>query len=49
MIGTLERERDRMTERIECLIRNRDAIADYLNTVRSNKSADTTSEVSATS
>ncbi|MFD4757858.1 MerR family transcriptional regulator [Streptomyces sp. NPDC058439] len=51
MIGTLERERDRMTERIECLIRNRDAIADYLNAVRSNKSASAhaTSEVPATS
>ncbi|MGW2089992.1 MerR family transcriptional regulator [Streptomyces sp. NPDC001880] len=49
MIGTLERERDRMTERIECLIRNRDAIADYLNAVRSNKSANATSEVPTTS
>ncbi|MEU3220236.1 MerR family transcriptional regulator [Streptomyces sp. NPDC006971] len=39
MIGTLERERDRMTERIECLTRNRDAIGEYLNAVRGNKSA----------
>ncbi|MFC9650771.1 MULTISPECIES: MerR family transcriptional regulator [unclassified Streptomyces] len=34
MLATLERERDRMTERIRCLVRNRDAIADYLDTVR---------------
>ncbi|MFE9888276.1 MerR family transcriptional regulator [Streptomyces scopuliridis] len=34
MIATLEHERDRMTERIACLIRNRDAIADYLDAVR---------------
>ena len=35
MLATLERERDRMTERIDCLIRNRDAIAEYLDVVRS--------------
>ncbi|MFF4417706.1 MerR family transcriptional regulator [Streptosporangium sp. NPDC001559] len=34
MIATLEHERDRMTERIQSLTRNRDAIADYLDTVR---------------
>ncbi|SFO97489.1 DNA-binding transcriptional regulator, MerR family [Amycolatopsis arida] len=34
MIATLERERDRMTERIQCLVRNRDAIAGYLEAVR---------------
>ncbi|WP_219465984.1 MerR family transcriptional regulator [Nonomuraea rhizosphaerae] len=34
MIATLEGERDRMTDRINCLTRNRDAIADYLDTVR---------------
>ncbi|MFJ9032064.1 MerR family transcriptional regulator [Streptomyces sp. NPDC102274] len=34
MINTLEHERDRMTERIACLIRNRDAIAGYLDAVR---------------
>ena len=34
MIATLERERDRMTERIEFLARNRDAIAEYLEAVR---------------
>ncbi|TPQ19973.1 MerR family transcriptional regulator [Streptomyces sporangiiformans] len=33
MIATLEHERDRMTERINCLTRNRDAIADYLDAV----------------
>lgn len=30
MIATLEHERDRMTRRIEVLIRNRDAISEYL-------------------
>ncbi|MFI6495821.1 MerR family transcriptional regulator [Nonomuraea typhae] len=34
MIATLERERDRMTERVTCLVRNRDAIAGYLEAVR---------------
>ncbi|GAA3927945.1 MerR family transcriptional regulator [Actinomadura viridis] len=33
MIATLERERDRMTGRIDCLTRNRDAIAEYLDEV----------------
>jgi DNA-binding transcriptional MerR regulator len=33
-IAILERERDRMTERIACLVRNRDAISDYLDVVR---------------
>ena len=33
MIDTLARERDRMTERISCLTRNRDAIAEYLDAV----------------
>jgi DNA-binding transcriptional MerR regulator len=37
MIATLERERDRMTERIECLTRNRDAIADYVEAVRDER------------
>ena len=36
MLATLEHERDRMTERIRCLTRNRDAIADYLAAVRVN-------------
>ncbi|WP_433186536.1 MerR family transcriptional regulator [Actinoallomurus sp. CA-150999] len=44
MIGTLERERDRMTDRIECLTRNRDAIAEYLEAVR----GDVPSAVAAT-
>jgi DNA-binding transcriptional MerR regulator len=34
MIATLERERDQMTRRIECLARNRDAIGDYLAAAR---------------
>lgn len=33
MLATLQRERDRMTRRIECLIRNRDAIDGYLSAV----------------
>ncbi|MFX0573421.1 MerR family transcriptional regulator [Nocardia nepalensis] len=36
MLATLEHERDRMTDRIRCLSRNRDAIAEYLETVRGN-------------
>ena len=38
MIATLEHERDRMTERVQCLTRNRDAIAEYLNAVRGYES-----------
>jgi DNA-binding transcriptional MerR regulator len=34
MIATLERERDRMSQRVECLTRNRDAISEYLEAVR---------------
>lgn len=34
MIAMLERERDRMNERVECLARNRDAIAEYLDVIR---------------
>ncbi|MFH8568019.1 MerR family transcriptional regulator [Streptomyces sp. NPDC017993] len=33
MLATLRRERDRMTERIQCLARNRDAIGEYLDAV----------------
>ncbi|MEU5212453.1 MerR family transcriptional regulator [Streptomyces sp. NPDC020742] len=33
MLATLRRERDRMTERIRCLTRNRDAIGAYLDAV----------------
>jgi DNA-binding transcriptional MerR regulator len=47
MIDTLQCEQARLSERIECLTRNRDAIADYLDTVLSVKSANT--ESSATS
>ncbi|MGW2329759.1 MerR family transcriptional regulator [Streptomyces sp. NPDC001700] len=41
MIATLEHERDRMTERIAFLIRNRDAIAEYLAVVRDDVSEGT--------
>ncbi|MFH8839187.1 MerR family transcriptional regulator [Streptomyces sp. NPDC017868] len=34
MLETLENERDRMTDRIRCLTRNRDAVAEYLDAVR---------------
>ncbi|ARF55758.1 MerR family transcriptional regulator [Streptomyces gilvosporeus] len=40
MLGTLELERDRMTARIECLTRNRDAVAEYLEVVRNNRRTD---------
>lgn len=33
MLATLAEERDRMTHRIECLTRNRDAVAEYLDAV----------------
>jgi DNA-binding transcriptional MerR regulator len=39
MIATLEQERDRMTRRVECLTRNRDAVAEYLDAVRTPPSA----------
>ncbi|GAA1521492.1 MerR family transcriptional regulator [Kribbella lupini] len=39
MIVTLQQEQARLSERIECLRRNRKAIADYLDTVVSIKSA----------
>ncbi|CAM5567783.1 MerR family transcriptional regulator OS=Streptomyces antimycoticus OX=68175 GN=SANT12839_088210 PE=4 SV=1 [Streptomyces antimycoticus] len=39
MIATLENERDRMSRRIECLTRNRDAISEYLDAVRSDNTA----------
>ncbi|GAB2702950.1 MerR family transcriptional regulator [Kitasatospora kifunensis] len=39
MIATLEHERDRMTERVQFLTRNRDAIAEYLDAVRDNRSS----------
>jgi DNA-binding transcriptional MerR regulator len=37
MIATLERERERMTERIAFLTRNRDAIGDYLDAWRAER------------
>lgn len=37
IIETLERQRDQMDSRIECLTRNRDAINNYLNAVRALK------------
>ena len=47
MIATLQREQARLSERIEFLTRNRDAIADYLDTVLSVKSANTESRATA--
>ncbi|WTW94441.1 MerR family transcriptional regulator [Streptomycetaceae bacterium NBC_01309] len=40
MLATLEHELDRMTERIRCLSRNRDAVAEYLDAVRAYDPAD---------
>ncbi|MER7413265.1 MULTISPECIES: MerR family transcriptional regulator [Streptomyces] len=37
MVAILEREHDHLTQRIDCLTRNRDSIADYLETVRRMK------------
>ncbi|MFC9589540.1 MerR family transcriptional regulator [Streptomyces sp. NPDC056944] len=39
MLATLEDERDRMTDRIRCLTRNRDAVAEYLDAVREKLAA----------
>lgn len=39
MLATLEEERDRMTERIRFLTRNRDAVAEYLDAVREKLAA----------
>jgi hypothetical protein len=47
MIATLQCEQARLSERIECLTRNRDAIADYLDTVLSVKSANTESRATS--
>jgi len=38
MIAMLEHEVDRMNQRINCLTRNRDAIAEYLEMVRNHRS-----------
>jgi len=40
MIEMLETERDRMTERVNFLIRNRDAISEYLDAVRAGAPAE---------
>ncbi|MEV6947614.1 MerR family transcriptional regulator [Streptomyces sp. NPDC051172] len=39
IIAALERERDRMTKRIRFLVRNRDAVAAYLDMVRDGHAA----------
>lgn len=41
MIATLERERDRMDQRIRCLTRNREAITGYLDAVLAHPGAAT--------
>lgn len=46
MISTLEAERDRMTARVVCLTRNRDAIIDYLSAVRGQVSGEVDPAVS---
>ncbi|GAA3620587.1 MerR family transcriptional regulator [Streptomyces chitinivorans] len=43
MLAALEEERDRMTARIRCLTRNRDAITEYLEAVRAGARADAAS------
>ncbi|MDX2939307.1 MerR family transcriptional regulator [Streptomyces ipomoeae] len=40
MLATLRNERDRITERIRCLTRNRDAIGEYLDAVLEYDSAE---------
>ncbi|MFJ8817976.1 MerR family transcriptional regulator [Amycolatopsis thermoflava] len=40
MLATLEQEQDRMTRRIDCLTRNRDAISEYLDIVRQGRQPD---------
>ena len=47
MIATLQREQARLSDRIEFLTRNRDAIADYLDTVLSVRSANTESRAAS--
>ncbi|MGW7276149.1 MerR family transcriptional regulator [Streptomyces sp. NPDC054864] len=39
MIATLETELDQMDQRIDCLTRNRDAVAEYLESVRNYRSS----------
>lgn len=40
MIATLETQLEQMNQRIECLTRNRDAVAGYLQSVRDCGSSD---------
>ena len=47
MIDTLRREQARLSERIEFLTRNRDAVADYLDKVLSVKAANNKSSVTS--
>ena len=42
MLATLTLERDRMTERINCLIRNRDSVTEYLDAVGGERRATAT-------
>ncbi|BDH12208.1 MerR family transcriptional regulator [Streptomyces hygroscopicus] len=49
MIATLTHERDRMTDRIRCLTRNRDAIGEYLDAVLDYNRADAEVAASAES
>ncbi|MFC3494614.1 MerR family transcriptional regulator [Glycomyces rhizosphaerae] len=39
MLAALEEQRDRMTRKAECVLKNRDAIADYLDRVRGTEPA----------
>ncbi|MDX3638943.1 MerR family transcriptional regulator [Streptomyces sp. MB09-02B] len=41
IIATLERQRDRMTERIRSLVRDRDAVAEYIDVVRDHRNRPT--------
>ncbi|SFW69904.1 MerR family transcriptional regulator [Amycolatopsis australiensis] len=47
MIATLEEQRDRMARRAECLLRNRDAISEYLDAVLEYNRASGTSRIPA--
>ncbi|WP_433288879.1 MerR family transcriptional regulator [Pseudonocardia sp. CA-142604] len=47
MIATLQREQARLSQRIEFLTRNRDAIAGYLDTVLKRQSANTESRAAS--
>ncbi|MBH0779410.1 MerR family transcriptional regulator [Nocardia bovistercoris] len=46
-IALLESERERMTDRIECLVRSRDAIAGYLKAVCDNVTPDPAAQATA--